>query len=90
MCRIKCRYRSNLLHFGVGKGMSGQLQAPAALRPPQDLPKPIENEAGWNLQPVWTLREKEKSLASNENGTRIPRSPRSWPIYTDYSTLLTS
>jgi hypothetical protein len=34
----------------------GQLQAPVAL-PAVEPPVPVELEAGWGVQPVWSVRE---------------------------------
>jgi hypothetical protein len=44
--------------------MSGQRHATAALYPGKEPPVPIVQEAGWALEPVWTQRLEEKSLAS--------------------------
>jgi hypothetical protein len=52
-------------------GVSGQHHAPAALYPQRkDPPVPIEQEAGWASEPVWTqgLEEKSSALA----GDRTP------------------
>jgi hypothetical protein len=44
--------------------VSVQLHAPAALATGKEHPVPIGKEAGWALEPVWTLWNREQSLAS--------------------------
>jgi hypothetical protein len=44
--------------------VSGQLHAPAALLPMNQLSVPIGYEAEWAPEPVWTLWRREKSAAS--------------------------
>jgi hypothetical protein len=51
-------------------GVSGQRHAPAALCPGETTtPVPIEQEAGWASEPVWTQRLEEKSFAPARDRT---------------------
>jgi hypothetical protein len=44
-------------------GVTGQRHAPAALYPRGKRPQvPIEQEAGWAPEPIWTQRLEEKSF----------------------------
>jgi hypothetical protein len=45
-----------------------------ALPPGKGLPVPIEQEAGWAPEPVWTQRLEEKSSASVEDRTPVVQS----------------
>jgi hypothetical protein len=40
--------------------VSSQLHVPADLPPGEEPPVPIGQEAGWDPEPVWTLRRREK------------------------------
>jgi hypothetical protein len=54
-------------------GVSGQHHAPAALLPPgKEPPVPIVQEAGWDLDPVWTQILEEKSFASAGDQSSSP------------------
>jgi hypothetical protein len=55
------RYSSTILDLGT---------TPAALCLEKETPVPIEQEAEWVLEQVWTLWRREKSLAAAQN--RIP------------------
>jgi hypothetical protein len=60
--------------------MSGQLYAPATLSPGKKPPAPIEQEAGWAAEPVWTTwRRKFLTLPGLE------LRPLSRRRYTDYA-----
>jgi hypothetical protein len=50
--------------------VSAQLYAPADLTPGKEPTVPIEYEAGWAPEPLWTLWSREKSLATAENRTQ--------------------
>jgi hypothetical protein len=67
-------------------GVSGQRHAPAALYPRgKGRPVPIEQEAGWAPEPVWTQGLEEKSSAPVGNRTPIVQ-----PVvrhYTDRATV---
>jgi hypothetical protein len=52
--------------------VSGQLQAPAALPPGEKLPVPIEQEAGWVPESVWTLWSREKYLLPTPESSFSP------------------
>jgi hypothetical protein len=41
--------------------VNDQLHDPAALTPEKELPVPIEYEAGWAPEPVWTQWRREES-----------------------------
>jgi hypothetical protein len=62
-------------------GVSGQHHAPAALYPGERTPVPIEQEAGWAPETVWTQRLEEKSSASV--GDRTPVAQSVFRHYTD-------
>jgi hypothetical protein len=50
--------------------VNGERHAPTALYPRGKGPSvPIEQEAGWAPEPVWTQRLEEKSFASAGNRT---------------------
>jgi hypothetical protein len=53
--------------------MNGQLHAPAALPAEKQHPLPIEYEAGWASEPVWTLCRRVKSLSPTGNGIALYR-----------------
>jgi hypothetical protein len=55
-------------------GVSGQRHAPAALYPGKGPPIPIEEEAGWAPEPVWTQRLEEKSSVPVGDRTPIVQS----------------
>jgi hypothetical protein len=56
-------------------GVSGQHYATAALYPRGQNPQvPIEQEAGWAPEPVWTQRLEEKSSASVGDRTPVVQS----------------
>jgi len=40
--------------------VSGQLHVQAALLPWKESPKPVRQESGWVLEPVWTRWQREK------------------------------
>jgi hypothetical protein len=64
-------------------GVSGQRHAPASLLPPGKVPPvPIEQEAGWASEMVWTLRLEEKSFASAVDH------PRSYTTLTELPQLI--
>jgi hypothetical protein len=46
-----------------------------SLPPGKGTPVPIEQEAGWAPEPVWTQRLEEKSLASAEDQTYTDKCP---------------
>jgi hypothetical protein len=73
-------YSSYSLLTSALDGVSGQRHVPAALNPPRKvLPVPIEQEALWAPEPVWTQRLEEKSyFATAGDRTFIARSPSSW------------
>jgi hypothetical protein len=50
---------------------SGQFYAAAALNPGKEPAVLIALEMGWDPEPVWTLWNKEKSLASAGNQTPV-------------------
>jgi len=52
--------------------VSGQFQACVAL-PVVEPPVPVELEAGWGVQPVWSVGEDNSSLTPGGNRTTIPR-----------------
>jgi hypothetical protein len=53
-------------------GVSSQRHAPAALYPrKKDPPVPIEQEADWAPEPIWTQGLEEKSSAPVEDRTTI-------------------
>jgi hypothetical protein len=54
-------------------GVSGQRHASAALYPGERTPVPIEQEAGWAPELVWTKRLEEKSFAPAGDRTPIAR-----------------
>jgi hypothetical protein len=49
--------------------VSGQLHTQARLPPGKEPPVPIECEAGWATEPVWTLWRRGKYLAPVDNRT---------------------
>jgi hypothetical protein len=55
-------------------GVSGQHHAPAALYPKKGLPVPIEQEALWAPETVWTQRLEEKSSVSVGDRTPVIQS----------------
>jgi hypothetical protein len=64
--------------------VSSQLHAPAALPPGTELPVPIEYEAGWAPEPVWTRWWREKFPVPAGSQTPIVQ-----PVvsrYTDWAT----
>jgi hypothetical protein len=69
--------------------VGGQLQAPAALPRGKEPPVPIGKEAGWTPKTVWTLRKREKSLASarksNRSSSAVPCRYTDWAILAPYS-----
>jgi len=48
--------------------VSGQIYAPAALFSVNEPSVPVEQEAGWAPQPVWTLWRRENLYRSCEHG----------------------
>jgi hypothetical protein len=51
----------------------GKLCAPAALPPPKYPPVPIEEEAVWALEGVWTLYRIETAQTPDANGAPFPQ-----------------
>jgi len=47
--------------------VSGQLHVLAALPPEKDPAIAVQQEAGWDTQPAWTLWRRQKSFVPAEN-----------------------
>jgi hypothetical protein len=60
--------------------LGGHLHAQVALPTGKELPVPIGYETGWAPEPIWTLWNKEKSLASPGN-----RTPAVQPVVLPYT-----
>jgi hypothetical protein len=71
----KRRYSSYSFTTSALDGMSGQRHAPSTLYPRGRPTAPIEQEARWAPEPVWTQRLEETLFASAEDRTSITRSP---------------
>jgi hypothetical protein len=67
--------------------VNGQLHAPATLPPGKSPPVPIEYEAGWASESVWTQWRRERSShAANQTRAVHPVTRRyiDWAVRADY------
>jgi hypothetical protein len=63
------RYGSTILYLGTKVEESGQTHVPATFNRGKAPAMTIRQEVGWEMKTVWTLRRKEKSVASTESRT---------------------